>query len=170
MSESPTLRLDVQRDWNWSDGFLPDIQKILIQNAFYVFEVKGASAQQDLKQATDLLLTVSGKKSVAVRIRRDNCRYRDLTIRARRTSGAKTELEKIKEGNGDLYLYGWALGTNSVREWMLVDLHKLRASGLLEHNWSLKKNTDNTTQFIAIPYSPLSECGCILAANVRTNS
>lgn len=161
------LRLDVRRDWAWSDGYLPEVRRILLQNAAYLFNVEVASFALDVKQATDMLLTVTGRKHIAVRLRRSTYFQRDLTIRASRSSGVKTELDKIRSGYGDIYLYGWTLDMQ-IQEWMLVDLHRLRKSGLLETRWPFIGNTDHTTSFIAIPYRTLHERGCVLSANVRT--
>ena len=160
------LRLDVQRDWNWSDGFLPEVRRILMQNAALLFNVRIASSYQDVKQATDMLLTVSGQRTVAVRLRRAQYSYRDLTIRASRVSGTRTELDKIRSGYGDIYLYGWTYGW-TIHEWMLVNLHRLRSSNLLNSHWPMQMNRDGATGFISIPYLRLYEYGCIEAANVR---
>ena len=49
-----------------------------------------------------------GSESIACRIRRLNCIYRDITFRAWRSSGSKTEFEKIRNGSGRYFLYAWA--------------------------------------------------------------
>lgn len=166
MQSRTGLRIDVRRDWAWSDGYLPEVRRILLQNAMYLFTVEVASFALDVKQATDMLLTVTGRKNIAVRLRRASYQWRDLTIRASRASGVKTELDKIRSGYGDIYLYGWTLELQ-IQEWMLVDLNRLRKSGLLTRTWPFIGNTDNQTQFIAIPYRTLKDYGCILAATVR---
>ncbi|MBZ0279392.1 MAG: hypothetical protein K8L97_01545 [Anaerolineae bacterium] len=166
MNAHPNLRMDVQQDWGWSDSYLPEIRRILAQNALALFTIKVATYQQDIKQATDLLVSVSGQKAIAVRLRRAMYRYRDLTIRAQRTSGAPTELEKIKSGYGDYYLYGWTVDYR-IPEWMLVDLSRLRATGLLNSPQAAIRNKDARTAFIAISYTTLRDYGCVLAAIVR---
>jgi hypothetical protein len=155
------MNIDTAWDWTWSDGFLPEVRRILGVNAMHLLEVGIASAQQDMKQATDMLVTVRGEIAIAVRLRRPTYTHRDLTIRAMRSSGVKTELEKIQFGAGDFYLYGW---TNAwcIPEWMLVNLHRLRDSGLLNRNWQLIRNKDNRTAFIAIPYTLLKQYGCVV--------
>lgn len=157
------MNLDTAWDWTWSDGFLPEVRRILGMNALYLLEVAVASAQQDMKQATDMLVTVSGSIAVAVRLRRPVYNHRDLTIRAIRSSGATTELEKIRFGAGDFYLYGWTQGLR-VPEWMLVNLHNLRASGLLNRQWQIIRNKDRRTAFIAIPHTLLKQYGCVVNA------
>lgn len=164
MRRMALLRVDVQRDWDWSDGYLPEVRRILAQNALHLVSIRMASFHQDVKQATDMLLTIGGERSIAVRLRRAQYHYRDLTIRAQRTSGITTELEKIRAGHGDFYLYGWTDGPQ-IAEWMLVDLHRLRASGLLESR-AFIRNTDGQTQFLAIDYHTLAAQGCVVAARV----
>lgn len=163
---TPQLRLDVRRDWSWSDGYLPEVRRILAANALSIVRVHVASVEQDVKQATDMLLTVEGRKSVAVRLRRAVYPYRDLTIRATRTSGVVTELEKIRDGSGDIYLYGWTVGYR-IPEWMLIDLERVRQAGLLAREWRLIWNPDRVTAFIAIPYTLLDEAGCVLAHEMQ---
>lgn len=159
--------IDFTRDWNWQEGYLPEVQRILLQNAVYLFNVSIASWYQDVKQATDMTVTLGGKpKAVGVRLRRADYSYRDLTIRANRVSGAKTELEKILAGMGDAYLYGWTNGSH-ISEWMLIDLNRLRSSGLLQYT-KPQFNRDRQTSFIAIPYPTLRQYGCVLNANMRS--
>ncbi len=158
------MRLDVVRDWGWSDGFLPEVRRILMLNSVHLFKVEIAATQQDVKQATDMLLTVSGQKAIAVRLRRAQYPYRDLTIRSLRTNGTKTELDKIRAGHGDYYLYGWTCNYE-IPEWMLVDLNQLRKSGLLTQSRTIP-NRDGTTGFIAIPYIILRKHKCITSANI----
>lgn len=158
--------IDFKRDWAWQEGFLPEVQRILLANATYLFTVSIASWQQDVKQATDMTITTGGKpKAIGVRLRRAEYGYRDMTVRANRVSGAKTELEKIQSGMGDAYLYGWTNGMH-ISEWMLIDLNRLRASGLLNAA-PLRHNKDHQTSFIAISYRTLRQYGCVLNANVR---
>lgn len=158
------LRFDVRRDWGWADGYMPEIRRILEENALHLVDIRVASYHQDVKQATDMLVTIGGVKRIAVRLRRAHYHYRDLTIRAARTSGAATELEKIKAGHGDFYLYGWTEGPQ-IPEWMLVDLNRLRRSGLLGDRQFIR-NGDGQTAFVAISYYELNARGCVVAAHV----
>lgn len=160
------MRNEVTNDWRWSDRYWPSVQQILQANTVHLFSFNVATPEQDMKQATDMIVTVSGQKAIAVRLRRDSYTYRDLTLRAARTSGATTELEKIRAGWGDFYLYGWTQGA-VINEWMLVDLHKLRRCGLLNRPWSVIRNKDQATSFIAIPYMLLNSMNCVVNAQVK---
>lgn len=159
------LKVDVARDWNWSDGYLPEIRRILGLNAAYFFTLRIASHYQDVKQATDMLISITESKSIAIRLRRADYPQRDLTIRSSRASGATTELAKLRAGHGDFYLYGWTEDLR-ITEWMLVDLHRLRASGLLGRYREEIANKDARTKFIHIPYRALNLYNCILNARV----
>jgi hypothetical protein len=143
---------------------LPEVRRILAENALALFRFQIASAQQDMKQATDMLLRTGGSLAIAIRLRRADYPYRDLTIRAARANGAMTELEKIQAGNGDFYLYGWTR-ENRIAEWMLVNLHQLRASGLLTQYHPIR-NRDGATAFIAIPHAVLSEHRCVVSKHI----
>ena len=100
------LKPDVAEDWGWADQYIPDIKEILKTYAMHIVEFEVAPIDRDMTEGTDMVVRVSGG-DVAVRIRRDDCRFRDLTIRAWRKTGAKTEIDKIREGHIDFYLYCW---------------------------------------------------------------
>ena len=148
-------------DWQWADRHLQAVMDILKANAMHLLSVQVAPLEDDQQRATDLVITVLGG-DVAVRIRRTKyiSRFRDLTIRAWRASGAKTELQKIKEGFGRWYLYGWSDDQDKLYDWMLVDCDVLRTSGLLEK--PLIMNRDNRSGFIAITDKELRNSGCIV--------
>lgn len=159
------MRYDVIQDWQWSDGFLPEVRRILFANALHLFDVEIATEEQDLKQATDMVIRIQGEKTIAVRLRRSQYAYRDLTIRAWREGNIETELHKIKAGFGDLYLYGWTQDMK-IAEWILVDLTKVRAFRLLD-GCSIRYNRDGRTGFIAIPYWQLKARKCLLAGIIN---
>lgn len=159
------MKQDVQRDWRWSDGYLPQVRRILGNYALYLVDLEIASHQQDVSQATDMLIIVRGQKSVAVRLRRANYGYRDLTVRAWRASGAETELSKIQAGHGDYYLYGWTNGYD-ITEYMLVDLQQVRLTNIL-NNRKVIMNNEHQTGFIAVPFTELMGHGCIVGHLVK---
>ena len=159
------MKSDVKLDWTWADGHMEAIVNVLRHNAMHLLSVRVATDEQDLKKATDLVIRVDGG-DIAVRIRRPNYRgrFRDLTIRSWRASGFKTELEKIKDGFGDWYLYAWSDGQGGLDDWLLVDLHNLRKSGLLDNRRVIKNRSDKgLTGFIAIKDSELKAHGCLVA-------
>jgi hypothetical protein len=157
------MRSDVKRDWEWANEYKDAIAAVLRENSIHMVEIKIASEKNDLKEATDLVV-MAEEGTVAVRIRRPGYskRYRDLTLRAWRKSGAKTELDKIREGFARWYLYCWADGHGGLADWMLIDNDILRASGLLD-NPEIIKNRDRVTGFIAISDGRLMINRCLVA-------
>ncbi len=109
-----------------------------------------------------MIVQVSGG-SVALRAREPSCQFRDFTIRTRSRYGYETEIDKLRKGFCDWYLYGWGDGIDTILEYILVDLDKVRNLELLEMQiWKIGRNTDGT-EFIIIPVGILLDCECIVA-------
>lgn len=158
------MQKEVQKDFEWQEGFLPEVQRVLTANACHLINIEVANPQADMKRATDFhVFTKVG--DIAVRIRRHPCTWRDWTVRYSRPSGAKTEYEKLKEGYGDFYLYAWE-GNTPLRfqDWVLIDLHLVRACGALCRG-SLDRNKDGSSNFLSIPVRRLGDC--IVATNMQ---
>lgn len=162
-------------DKGWEETYVPQVVAILRSLLHFLVEISVADALRDKKYAEDFSVKLDGT-AVSVRLRRPKFlkkkEQRDLTIRSRRVSSAgdeiETELSKIKRGCGFIYLTGWADSSHAIPEWMLVDINKLRTSGLLEKRWSEIPNRDEDgkldgTYFIAIPASVLYRSGCLIA-------
>ena len=132
----------------------------------YIVKVEIATPDEDMKQSTDLKVTVTAG-DVAVRVRRFNpdfCdkKYHDLTIRAF-NEGYKTELDKLQEGFARWYLYAWANVNGGFNDWILVDIDKMRESGLFDTNRKVKMNKDGTTGFVAYNLSELVNVDALVA-------
>lgn len=155
-----------QTNFDWQQCYLPQVSKILRLHAGYFVDFVISNEEQDTRQATDMVLTVSGAGTFAVRIRRPDCVYRDFTIRSQSRGGGKTELEKLREGWGNWYLYAWCDQRDQLSEWVLVDLHCLRESGLLERKRREQPNGDGTF-FIAIPVPELRTAESVIAEHVH---
>lgn len=149
-----------QLDREWGDSYVSQVTRILMQLLPYLVELDTASIEMDTKCATDFTIKLKGG-NIAVRLRRPTCSFRDFTIRALRDSGTKTELAKIKEGHGFRYFYGWIDKNNRIAEWILVDLDKVRETGLLEKERPLIPNYDGT-HFVPIDIEELDEAGCLI--------
>ncbi len=117
-----------------------------------------ATDETDKKYATDIEVKLVGG-TIAVRLRKPDCKYRELTLR---TSALKSELDKIKEGYAFRYFYGWVDENGVIAEWILVDLDKLRSSGLLAMFRRPILNGDGT-HFIPFTIRELDDVGCIIA-------
>lgn len=89
-----------------------------------------APLELDRQENTDLMV-LGREVRVAVRIRANSYedRYGDeFTLRSSRPSGAKTELQKVLDGFGDYFLYGFRSRYEPGRmsSWVLGDLEAFR--------------------------------------------
>lgn len=148
------------------------VLEILRRHAADVVQFEIATDEQDTRQATDFVVkTTIG--SIAVRVRQyksTGTKFRDLTIRTRAMYGGKTEIDKLREGWGDLYLYCWQGADDNIAEYMLIDLHRMRESGMLAESYferlSEISNGDGTW-FTPITFDSLYEAGCIKTHTVN---
>lgn len=150
-------------DRRWSDAFIPAIKKIVGP-----LLLEESSFEVDTQQAADLVVMNARDKTIACRVRR--CGYADrygyeFTIRAKRDTGAKTELEKIVDGFGDWMFYGHAAedGMN-VSRWMVISLPALRAAIIRKQAVPIKQSNGDGTHFVAFDVRALPE-SCLVSAN-----
>jgi len=148
-------------NWSFSEKYMPQVRDILRANAIHLVSIEVASKQDDLHHSTDLNIKVTGG-CVAVRIRRSNKTFRDLTIRAYK-GGYKTEIDKLREGFADWYLYAWEGQNNNFDDWILVDINILRRAGMLDQSRRVTMNTDGNSGFVAYSIQELIECGALIA-------
>ncbi len=167
MATVQTSRELFKQNFAWQAGYYSQIQKIIRENAGAFVTVDVASPEADMKHATDFVVRVTGG-DVAVRVRRPKYKYRDLTIRSY-NGGYKTELDKIRDGFARFYLYCWTCDSDEIAEWVLVDVDKLRASGLLD-NRKETPNADGRTKFIAIQLPELRAKDCVVAEVCRART
>jgi hypothetical protein len=160
----PQIKPNVARDWGYAESKMDQVKKILRQNISDIVRIEVATPDEDMKESTDLKITVS-TEDIAVRVRRwcSKCSYRDLTIRSFRRGGTKTELAKLREGYGDLYLYAWEDQKGALADWILVDINKMRKTGLLYEDKSTTFNIDGTTGFVAYSITELDKIGALIA-------
>lgn len=152
-----------QQNWDWQLKHIEQIKEILKSQAFYIVNIEIATPEEDMKQSTDLKVKITAG-DVAVRIRRSDCRFRDLTIRAK-IGNSKTEIHKLREGYGDWYLYAWTL-QERVSEWMLVDLNIMRNQGCFDVTRHITMNKDGYTGFVSYSIPELESYSAIVAKNV----
>lgn len=148
-------------DFKWQEKYYPQIERILKMNASKIVKVSIADNDADTKEATDFVVTLKSGR-IAVRIRKDiGDKYHDLTIRSKRRSGAETELHKIKKGYADFYLYIWT-NAEVITDWWLVDINRLRTSGLLDIPRHETWNRDGGSAFIALVDTELERIGALV--------
>jgi len=90
----------------WSDLFITQIKRELGE----VF-IEISPEYKDTQEATDLIIMGTGSICFACRVRRFNYfeKYKDqFTIRLKLPKYNKSEMDKIKEGFGDFYFYGFS--------------------------------------------------------------
>lgn len=114
------------RNRQWSDLYIDEIKRII---GPYVLDV--SSFDQDVQEATDLIVIKAGDFRIACRVRRPGFfpRYRyDFTVRSLNGSGSQTELDKIYSGWASMMFYGHAEHGDApvIKNWMLVDLNAFR--------------------------------------------
>ena len=152
-----------EENWDFQLDYYTQVENILKRNAGHFVSVTIADEFKDKKQATDFVVIIDGGE-ISVRIRRDNCKFRDLTIRSV-NKGMKTEIHKIMEGFSRYYLYCWTK-QKRITEWIFVDLDKFRESGLLESPRSDINNFDGTL-FKAYSIQELHQNDCLIAKQLE---
>lgn len=144
-----------ENDKRWSDRFLPEIKMIL--GLHLIGEL---AVEQDCERNTDLIVLKMEAVRITCRIRRYEyfAKYPDeITIRAGRPSGVKTELTKIIESWGDYFFYGFSdPEEKALQAWKLCRLNAFRVwfNRCIVANKGLipgrrKVNDDGSSSFIA---------------------
>ncbi len=112
-------------DKHWSDRFIPLIKPIL--GSYLIGE---APMAEDQEHNTDLIVLRMEPLRIACRVRRASylASYgNEFTIRSNRPNGAKTEWDKLMEGWGDYFFYGFAdKEETTLAKWTLGDLRVFR--------------------------------------------
>ena len=126
--------------------FKDEILSILKENhilaSFMNYELKHSSEHEDQKLSYDMIF--HGKVEISIRIRRNEyLRYKDFTIRTRSKNGYECEIDKLINGKGNIYFYGWMCKDQiSLVDWIIVDINKIRQH--LSSNGYPLKNKDGT--------------------------
>jgi hypothetical protein len=150
-------------DSRWAAGHEAEIEEILLRHVGVMISVRKASDREDCKQATDVVIEVTGGE-VALRIRDTKRTFRDWTIRTRRVSGVPTEMHKLKAGFARWYLVAWCrLSDGKIGDYVLIDLDKVRSKGLLDKDRKEQSADDGETFFVYITVNELREHGCLAA-------
>jgi hypothetical protein len=151
--------MSFESNWYFAEKHMNAIRDILQKNACYIVRVDVATPDEDMKQSTDLKVTVKAG-AVAVRVRRKDKRFRDVTIRAYK-NGNKTEIHKLRDGYGDWYLYAWELESGAL-EWVLLDIGKMRNAGLFGEKRPIIMNKDGQSGFVAYSIDEIKKAGALV--------
>ena len=152
------------KNWKFSEKHMDQIKAILRQLAMHIVKIEVATPDEDMQTATDLKIKITAG-DVAVRVRRPNCAFRDITIRSI-NKGNRTEIHKLRDGYGDWYLYAWT-DESGICEWVLYDIHKMRESGILDQKRSTIPNGDGTG-FYSYSINELSHIGAVIEHHNNT--
>lgn len=137
-------------DRAWADQWIPTFKQIIGPHL-----LRTSSFEEDVKYAADLIVLTAEDKKIACRVRREGYAKtypNQFTIRSHRDNGAKTELEKIREGWGNWMFYGHESG-KTIHPWWIIDLKSYRSH--ISHDgwkkeerreiiWGEKPNKDGT--------------------------
>jgi hypothetical protein len=146
---------DVERDWAWADKFLPHQGEI----ARDALRVEVAPIEDDLRRNTDLILRsavplrLGRELRISARVRRHDylrrlehapgIEYRkQITIRDRRPSRVATEMDKLRLGEGDIFVYGFESepGSDRLYPWAVVNLDLIREYDAIGGYSTVKRN------------------------------
>jgi len=111
----------------------------------------GKEVVADLNEGIDFAIFRSDPVSIAVRLRRYKyykwVSYRNqFTIRWRRSSGVETEIDKIKAGLVDYFMYGFVDATESqIVQYFIGDLRVFNQLSLSPV--AIKRNRDGSSSF-----------------------
>jgi len=149
-----------ETDKKWSDRFLPEIKRILGE-----YLISEPPIEEDAERNTDLMVLRLDAIRIGCRVRKFqyHANYgNEFTIRAGRPSGVKTELQKIIEGWGDYFFYGFSDQDQvNLHAWVLADLNEFRLwycrqlarmdKGKVPGQG--KNNTDGSSSFLAFKWA-----------------
>lgn len=126
MEERENQMNTFESDKQWSDQFIPQLKQIVGPLLLDV-----APIDVDRNENTDLMVMTARAMRIACRVRRiePNTKpeyMRQFTLRSHRTSGVKTEVEKVMEGFGDWMVYAWSQSGGWLDPWVVIDLTEFR--------------------------------------------
>lgn len=158
-----------EREKQWADRYLPAIQDVVEDNVGKIVQivVEASSPEDDRTRGVDYRVRAESG-DIACRIRRltSTQSLRDLTLRYRVPSGAKTEVAKIAEGFGRWYLYAWAYPDQiAFEDWMIVDLDILRRHWDVVASRLPIPNKDGSA-FLAVSFESLCRIGAVVNATM----
>lgn len=120
--------MSYQHDRAWADAYIPALRQIVGP-----LLLEEAPLERDAHEATDLIVFTARDMRIGCRVRRHGYASRypwDITFRAKRDSGARTEISKIIDGWGDWLVYAHAADDPMPKldRWFVIDLNVFRAS------------------------------------------
>ncbi len=140
-----------------------EIKEIIISN-FFKFttdnvKIELSSSEEDTEESFDLIF--NSEIEISVRIRDHYyLQYSDFTIRSRAKNGGRTEIDKLKDGKGNIYLYAWkSENKDSLYAWALVDIKKIRSL----FSGGITRQNEDGTRFKVYSFKQIKELDGIIA-------
>lgn len=154
-----------------SKHYLPAIYRIIESMPLRMFiNIREATVKEDTQHATDLVIEFHGG-DMGLRCREIEYwnRFADFTIRAKCKFNPRTEIHKIRDGWCNWYFYCWVGSeANRIDHWILLDVNKIRASGLLDADRRLIPNGDGAG-FFSYSLQELDNALAILSCDMPTD-
>lgn len=124
-----------------NDKHFPNVLKILNRYSYIFTNFREATKDEDTQQGFDAVFSFPDVK-IPVRVRTYSAvKYLDFTVRSLMTSG-DTEIDKLKKGFGDYYLYAWETQNGlSIGRYMILNLNQFRKTDVI--NYPARKDVDN---------------------------
>jgi hypothetical protein len=167
-------------DRAWSDRFRDDIRSIVgsLPSSVIGVDVSPASLEQDMREATDLVLQYKGGVIGCrmYRAAKRNVALHEITVRALGRGGSPrgNELAKLLAGFGTFYFFGWAANNDDTRvaDWCFLDLDRFRsaiANGELmpERRFPDKPRIQNEDGSMGEVFEPQRVKGLVRACSLR---
>jgi hypothetical protein len=137
--------------------FINEIQFHLRKSISYLKDFTSIQASTDYEDGNlSFDLTFNMNLHVSVRIRKYQYKkFNDLTIRSRSTHGNKTEIDKIKEGMGQIYFYAYMNDKETkLTDVYIVDVNSLRT--LYNHGLYVNRKNNDPTEFMAFDFKQIN--------------
>lgn len=162
---------DFQSEKQWSDQFIQKIRQIVGPHL-----LRPSTLQEDVKEATDLIMLKADGLRIACRVRREGFAERygnEITITCRRETGRECEYDKmILAGMADWFFYAHA--PNLIPRF-LIDLHVARPliialvnRGVVKERGPNKDKIGRRCWFFAVHTSTIQRA--IIARNMGSES
>ena len=158
------------RRWDEDHAWQTRFRDHFAEIALAVVRVEVASWEDDARRNTDMLIGVLANGSrIMCRARTFSYRLRyphDITIRYRRPSGVPTEMDKIRQGYGDFFAYGFEAfaGSDRLHPWCLSNVALIREHLDGNGRWRHRPNHDNSSDLAVFTLEDLP-AGTILASD-----
>ena len=150
-------------DYRWQEKFGPHYVEIARKAVLRDDDL--SLTVDEFKRNTDRMLTAvvrlpNGQLRISARARRHKYKKRyltEFTVRCRRPSGFDTEMQKLLEGYGDVFVYGFEAELNADRlhPWFIGNSEMLRQYIRSGGYYEIRPNVDHSSHLAAFDLSDM---------------